>query len=168
MMAADFCFIVSYHIRAPNVYVHVEIRPYPLHSGHMSHHSEERTQQIKIFSKRQPVERIHGSNPWVGRKSLAGQGDPIRNMTCSYGSFGAWWVRSGREVFKLLWVRSGRVGSGQEVLDISHGSGRVESPDPSQPARFDLTREKPWKIPDWSILSKGYWCKNALNTYDLV
>ena len=44
---------------------------------------------------------------------------------------------------------AGRVGSGQEIFKISRvgsgrvGSGRVSWPDPTRPARFDPTREKP-------------------------
>ena len=83
--------------------------------------------------------RIHGSNPWVGGKNVAGQGDAIRNMTCSQGSFEAWRVGSGQKVYKVSRARSGRVGPEAS----RNTTGRIGSPDPTRPARFDLTREKP-------------------------
>ena len=45
--------------------------------------------QIQSFSQNQPVGRIHGSNPWVWRKNIAGQRDQTRDTTCSHGPFGA-------------------------------------------------------------------------------
>lgn len=56
-------------------------------------------------------------------------------------------ARRVQEVFKISRVGSDRVGSDEEVVEISR-TGAVH-PDPTRPdltppARFDLTREQPW------------------------
>ena len=66
------------------MFINVRIYPYPMHEGHISLRGT--TAQIQPFSKSNPVGRVHGSNPWVGRRYLVGQADPIRDMNCSHGS----------------------------------------------------------------------------------
>ena len=76
----------------------------------------------KYFQKSQPVHRVHGSNTWVGRKNIAGQGDPTRDMTRPHGSFGAWWVGAGRARSRGVQTLTGQVGWGREVANLT---GRV-------------------------------------------
>ena len=106
----------------------IQVDPYPLHPGHMSLQGTI-NMLIEYFSKCRPAGGIRGSNPWVGKKNLAGKGDPTRGndlfLTGHSESHGLGPVGSCQEGFKISSVRS-RVGLGQEILK-SHWSDRVRS-----------------------------------------
>ena len=120
--------------------------------------------------KDQPTDRrIHASTrdfSTLTREKCHGSSrpDPHETRISRVTPFVAGRVESGQEDFKISQVGSGGfqnltgrvkrfsksrgsgwVGSGQDVSKSSPvGSGQLTRPDPTRPARFDPTREKPW------------------------
>ena len=101
----------SYVKTPPNVYLHVQNYPRPLHVSHIPLRG--RKPQIDLLSKGRPARWSRGSNPWVGRKDIAGQGNPTRDMTC---------------ISRMIRSLAGRVGPGLVGSEgVKNLTGQVDS-----------------------------------------
>ena len=117
-------------------HVYLQIHLCALHPGHCG----EQNKHIQSFSMCRPAGRIHGSNPWVGRKksresrrpdprhdlhltghSLVGRVVSCRVVLCRVGSGGVQSVTGQVGGFEFSRVGSGRV----RRFFKSHGSGQV-------------------------------------------